>query len=459
MLMLMKVKVFLLASALFLASCADQEVQEKQTVEEKESLILNVDELEKLEGIVEYEVINIVETERISPPNPATLTTVFEVEDPESRFLDVTINLKNLTDSDKLSAELMDVSYTIGGQKFSASQKVEYDNASMLKDGEISSIESLNDQVVHYIAEVPKFGWTEEFQIDAVIGGKTYTSMLTLDEYNKNKEFITIGDTLEAPQYANLTFDNMYYTDKVTPSNPGSVSQYYEPESESNTFLVLEMKAENLKTSELRADSVFAAKATYDNYYEFDGFSTLVSPDGSNLEYSSISTIPSLNENTLLYILEVPKELKDTDGVVSIWFNNNYHNVVLNNQILNKQSTEGGKPVPAKENNEAETDPADSQSGTAQAGGQSGNNGPIKKGHNAMTTQETLDLISFNEGIDFSTHDYEMSFDEDGYLIIEVGLGEMAVGIYKIDSDGTLLQFDVVQNIYLPAEQVVDGGS
>ncbi|QDY46546.1 hypothetical protein FK545_18005 [Planococcus glaciei] len=76
-----------------------------------------------------------------------------------------------------------------------------------------------------------------------------------------------------------------------------------------------------------------------------------------------------------------------------------------------------------------------------------------------MTEQETLDLISHNEGIDFSTHSYEMSFDEKNYLIIEVGQGEMAVATYKIDGDGVLLQFDPAAGVYLPAEQVINGGS
>lgn len=458
----MKIKALLLvASALLLASCGEQETQEKEAAQEEKPLAFSINEPQKIEGVVEYDIINVSASEQIKPPNPASVTTVMEVENSDSRFLDMTVKVKNLNSADKTAPELIDVTYTIGGQEYAAFQKNEHNNASMLRDGEFTSIAPLSNAVVHYIAEVPKFEPAEEVQIKAEIGGKTYLSEFTLEDFNGTKEFISIGDTLELPQYANLSLENMYYTERVEPPNPGSVSRYYEPEAQTNTFLVLEMKVKNLKSAGLQADSVFAAKVIYDQYYEFDGFPELISADGSNLEPANITSIPSLNENTILYILELPKELKDSEGVVSIWFNNDYYHVEVNNQVSSKQARvpEEAKSSSASGNN-GEISSSDGSAPPERGGErQSAPQSDIKKGHTQMTTEETLALISHNEGIDFSTHSYEMTFDENDYLIIDVGLGQMAVGTYKIDGDGTLLQLDVANGVYLPAEQVADGGS
>lgn len=452
----MKWKACLLASTLLLASCSNDAVQEPQVIEEKETLAFNLGNSEKMDGILEYDVINIAATEQISPPNPASIKTVMEVENSDSRFLDVTVHMKNLYSAEKTSGELMKLSYEIGGQEYQTFQKKEVDNASMLKDGEFSSLEPLTSAVIHYIAEVPKFDSKETIEIIAEIDGKTYTSTTSLEENNANKEFISIGETIEMEQYANLTLENMYYTDKVASPNPGTFSSYYEPENQSNTFLVLEMKVKNLKATELQADSIFASKVIYDQYYEFDGFPTLLAADGSDLHPASIMTIPSLNENTLLYLLEVPKELKETKGIVSVWFADHYYHIAADDRISTKQAnsnnTLDSTDKTTNKENVSAPDTEVSQSDVAQSD-------TIRKGSTDMSEQETLDLISHNEGIDFSTHSYEMSFDEKNYLIIEVGQGEMAVATYKIDGDGVLLQFDPAAGVYLPAEQVTDGGS
>lgn len=471
----MKLKVLLVASSLLLAACTAEESEVKEAViqQEEESLVFDIGQAQEIKDVVSYEVLNLSSTESVSPPNPGSVTTVLSVEKPDSRFLDLSVNLKNLGTADKSVGELLDITYIIGEKEYSTFKRYEADNASMLKDAEFSTIEPLTNNVVHYIAEVPNFESTEEIQIDAVINGKTYTTVMTLEQLNTNRNFISIGEMLEVPQYANLTLEKVYYTDKVSPPNPGSVSTYYEPDAQSNTFLVLEMKVKNLKSSGIQADSIAAAKVVFNQYYEFDGFPVLLKSDASGYDYANITSIPSLNENVLIYIIEVPKELKGTEGVLSIWFNNTYYHFPVDNQISSQQlavkespeTADGSNSSPDSSDTENSEETQDSETAEEatetedNSNEQSETTGNIKKGHTQMTTQETLDLISYNEGIDFSTHSHNMYFDANGYLVIEVGQGEMAVGTYKIDGDGTLLQLDVSSGLYIPAEQVTDGGS
>lgn len=462
----MKLRVLGLASILLLGACSFAEEEEPEKVVEQEVLEFNLSEREEVDKVAAYEVIHIAAGDQITPPNPGTLITTLEVDDPEFTYLDIIIDVKNLDTSEKVPQELLNITYTIGDQEYSTSQQIEYSNASMLKMGEFETIEPLKSAVVHYIAEVPDFEGTEKIRIDAEIGGKVYTSSITMEDYNNSQPVLSAGETLEVPQYANLTLENVYYADKVAPPNPGSFSTYYEPDAQSNMYLVLETKVENMKSTDLPADSIFAAKVIYDQYYEYSGFPTLLEADGSDLGYANITSIPSLNEAVILYLMEVPKELKETEGVVSVWFNNAYYRLAVNNQISTKQASQSGSASASEQNtagSQSDEEEQDSAPNIAadqpdEADQDDTADGP-RKGHTEMTVDETLDLISYNEGIDFSTHSYDMSFDGNGYLIIEVGQGEMAVGTYKIDSDGSLLQLDVASGSYLPAEQVTDGGS
>ncbi|WP_203334661.1 hypothetical protein [Planococcus beigongshangi] len=461
----MKLKVVGLAIILLLGACSAVEEEPEKAVEQ-EVLEFNLNERSEIEKVTAYEVIHLAAGDQITPPNPGSVITTLEVDDPEFTYLDIIIDVKNLNTAEKVPEELLNITYTIGDHEYSTFQQVEYSNASMLRTGEFETIEPLKSAIVHYIAEVPDFERTEEIQIDVEIDGKVYTTTTTMDEYAKSQPVLAIGETIEVPQYADLTLDNVYYTDKVAPPNPGSFSTYYEPDAQSNMYLVLETTVENLKSTDLPADSVFAAKVIYEQYYEYSGFPTLLEADGSDLGYANITSIPSLNEAVVLYLVEVPKELKEKEGILSVWFNNDYYQLAINDQIQTKEASQSDAASAGEQNtassqkseNEQEStsdDAADQPDEEVQDETADGS----RKGHTEMTVDETLDLISYNEGIDFSTHSYDMSFDENGYLIIEVGQGEMAVGTYKIDSDGSLLQLDVVSGNYLPAEQVTDGGS
>lgn len=468
----MKMKIWLMVSVLLLGACTaeEREVKGVEIQNEEESLIFNFGKAQEI-GEVGYEVLNFSSTESISPPNPGSVTSVLSVENPESQFLDLSLNLKNLGTTEKLASELLDITYTIGEKEYSTFKRYESNNASMFEDGEFNTIQPLTNTVVHYIAEVPTLKVTEEIKIDAVLNGKAHTTKLTLEEMDTNRNYITTGQALEVPQYADLTLENVYYTDNVSPPNPGSVFTYYEPETQTNTLLVLEMRVKNLKSSGLQADSIAAAKVVYDQYYEFDGFPAVLKSDASGFDPANITSIPSLNENVLFYIIEVPKELKETKGVLAIWFNNGYYHFPIDSEVTSQQVPVSEDPEVGAENddisdsfnqensNKEEESKSNSDVTEAETNDQSGTDIEIKKGHTQMTTQETLDLISHNEGIDFSTYSHNMYFDANGYLVIEVGLGEMAVGTYKIDGDGTLLQLDVESGLYIPAEQVQDGGS
>lgn len=453
-------KLLLMLVVLVLAACTEEATPAEEK-SEPEVLRFEWSSEQEIPKHLAYEVKNLVQTAVVSAPNSQFLSTIFEAEDPEMPFVDLVVEVKNLKQEKQLVTELLDIRFLVNDQEYPVLVQVEKRNGSQFEDGEYKSIEPLTSTIVHYIASVPTLQPEDELVIQATMNEDVYETTLSLKEFEASRTNITIGDQLEVPQYAKLELTDVYYTDGLYPPDTSGFHTYYTPESENNTYLILEMLVENLKSSDLPSDTIVAAKVTYERYYEYTGSSTLLGEDETDFDNTSITSIASLNEKKLFYLLEVPKELVGKEAVVSIWFNDDYHYLSIPGNLETREpktSNQVAQEEPEEEQTQQNSSPSENTSEEEESEFTS-SEPTIRKGHNAMTEQEVLDLISYNEGIDFSTHTYEMYLNSEGYLIIEVGQGEMAVGTYKIDSDGTLLQFDVTTGSYHPAQDVEYGGS
>lgn len=99
---------------------------------------------------------------------------------------------------------------------------------------------------------------------------------------------------------------------KVEPSNPASFYTYYEVKDPDRVYIHSVFKVKNLSGSSLSADEILTLTAKYDGQYEYTGFDAIEDIDGSDLGYTSISSIDPLSTRTLHYIIEVPKEVQDS---------------------------------------------------------------------------------------------------------------------------------------------------
>ena len=112
--------------------------------------------------------------------------------------------------------------------------------------------------------------------------------------------------------YANITKD-------VVPPKPASFYTHYEAES-GKVFVDLCIAYKNKDTSAIRADKVISATLTYDNAYEYTGFSTIEKNSRSSFTYTNITNIAPLSTEYIHYLFSVPEEVKSNNKSVKIEF-------------------------------------------------------------------------------------------------------------------------------------------
>lgn len=129
--------------------------QAKSDVEKAK--FINKGEVITVEDFCEFSVENTKISSRIDPPNPGGFYTYYEVKDTANKYLDVTVKIKSLLTSGKTSDEFAKV-------KIKYNDKYEYRTFSAIEENggsnftytNITSIEPLKTEVLHFLGEIPK---------------------------------------------------------------------------------------------------------------------------------------------------------------------------------------------------------------------------------------------------------------------------------------------------------------
>ena len=133
------------------------------------------------------------------------------------------------------------------------------------------------------------------------------------------KEPLTIGQPIEAPDYATLQLQNVVYTDEPLPSDTSSTYTYYEVDNTSSTYLAVYFNITNLQNTAKDADSFVSVKAVYQDKYTYTGF--VVTEDTDGRGFRSYADLDPLTERTVILLIEVPKTVTDNPAELDIRFN------------------------------------------------------------------------------------------------------------------------------------------
>ncbi|WP_336774755.1 hypothetical protein [Paenibacillus sp. MMO-58] len=129
---------------------------------------------------------------------------------------------------------------------------------------------------------------------------------------------LELNKPLSIADFAEVTITKASFTSKVVPPNPDSFYSYYEVKDPGNIYLDTVIKIKSLLTSEKSSEEFATLKVKYDNKYEYDSFSTIEESGGSNLTYTSITSIEPLKTGSLHFIAELPKEASTDKKPIAI---------------------------------------------------------------------------------------------------------------------------------------------
>lgn len=278
---------------------------------ESDKLEVDLKKKNSVEDIIEYTIKTIETTSKLEPSNVSSFYTYYEPDDGNT-LLHIEMDVKNLSDKDIDIDDVMKVTFTIDGNKYSAQPVLEEEDDFAYT----TSIKQLMTGRIHFFTNIPTDLATDEINLNIKINDKSYETTFDLEEVKPEKNYVKKGDKLSKKDLSEVTIKSIKFTDKVEPSNPSSYYTYYEVKDTSNTYLALKINVKNLKGDSLDADKVMNAKLIYNDKYTYDCFST-IEKDGT-FTYTNITSIDPLKKSVIYYLFEVPKEVKDGDVELQI---------------------------------------------------------------------------------------------------------------------------------------------
>lgn len=128
------------------------------------------------------------------------------------------------------------------------------------------------------------------------------------------KETVSIADKCEFfIDYTDITHD-------VMPPQPDSFYTHYEAE-DGKIYIDICISYKNLATKDRDADEIIKGTLIYGGKYQYTGFSIIEEDNRGSFTYSNITSIAPLSQEYLHYLFEVPAELENSDGAISIILN------------------------------------------------------------------------------------------------------------------------------------------
>lgn len=281
-----------------------------------------------VDEVVEYKVKQINTIEKLEPPITESFYTFIKVKQEGNVFIDITIDMKYLGSESKYVDELIKPKIIIEDQEYTGRTVVEDDGGSDLTSGDIFKIDSLSQQRVHIITEVPEASLDKEVHAILTIDGKDFESKFNLQEVVPEKKVINVGDLLTAEDYMEVTIKSLEYTKNLEPSKPGNFYTHYEVDGQDKIYLVLGVNVKNLYEESLDVDKLLGVKVRYNEKYNYDSFAVAEEDDGSNLTYANISSIDPLGNGIVYYLCEMPEEVQSGKVEVEIYLDGELYYLV-----------------------------------------------------------------------------------------------------------------------------------
>ena len=298
----------LLMAVFALAACGGSE-ETTESPKEKQDNVLELGKTNTVDDYAEFTLAKIETTSRIS----SGIDPSWGYDcDEGKKFVDLTIDYKNLTDENISSEELFTLKATNqDGASYTCNEYF------VEEGGEIDSYVDVRPMAVTRMHCAITVSENEKnLSISMKIKDDVFTKDYTLNERVVNEIPVAIGDTIEKENFAKIELKNIEFTDAVYPTSP-DYYYYYEVENQGNTYLAIKADLTNLKDSGREVEKFMGVKAIIEDKYTYTGF--VVADEDGGQSLSTYETIDPLTTRMVYYLIEVPDSV--TDKSVKIIFN------------------------------------------------------------------------------------------------------------------------------------------
>jgi len=269
------------------------------------------------------ESVNI--TKDVMPPKPASYYQHYPADEGK-QYVDLCFAYKNLGSSaigaDKvLTGNLL----YCDRYKYIGTATIEEENRGTFGYANITSIDPLATEYLHYMFEIPDTAAESEGSLSAIIhaGDEAYAipvregdpsykeqpdSIATL----KDSGNIETGAVIAIPDVCEFSVEFANITDDVMPPKPADYYTHYEAE-DGKTYVDLCVAYKNWKNSDVGADDVISGKLFHADKYEYGGSLTIEEDSRGSFGYANITGIAPLTTEYLHILFEIPDEVADSN--------------------------------------------------------------------------------------------------------------------------------------------------
>lgn len=276
-----------------------------------------------VDGFGKFSLIKIITTDRIAASHAGR---VIESKD-GNVFADAVFSWTNTGNESVYSSDLMTVSATdASGKTYEGNVAVETeDNGGMPQANAVTWGDIAPDATtrIHCNVSVPSNAGNIEFRF--VIQNQTYKISYKVGETVTTAKQLKIGDTLEEPGFARLTFRGITFDRQLLPADTSG--SYYSMgvqgvNSANETFLIAKFDATNLMDSEQDCKVFMGMTAQFGDYRTFSaGMYDDCAVIDSRIDIPGLfSTFPGSESKTYYYLLQIPQEYATQAMTLTVTF-------------------------------------------------------------------------------------------------------------------------------------------
>ena len=274
------------------------------------------------------ESVNI--TGDVIPPKPAGFYQHYQA-DQGKKYADICFAFKNLAASAVGADEILNGELLYCGQyKYRGMSIIEEDNRGSFGYANITSIDPLATEYLHYLFEIPDSAAESEGSLAATIfvnesayavsvreGNPSYKEQPDSTAVLKDSGSIEAGAVIAIPNVCEFVVESANITDDVMPPKPADFYNHYEA-ADGKTYVDLCVAYKNWKDSDVGADDVISGKLFYAEKYEYIGDVTIEEKSRGSFGYANITSIAPLMTEYLHLLFEVPDEVAGSNEPLSV---------------------------------------------------------------------------------------------------------------------------------------------
>ena len=180
------------------------------------------------------------------------------------------------------------------------------------------SLDAQSTGYLHLCTTIDKNVEVKDINVVLIIDETEYELSGTLSDFQANKVYKKIGEKVTIDNKAEMTLEKLSTVDKVLPSKPTGMYQYFTANDTSkDTLLVLKTTVKNISSSALSLKDLMGYGVKIDGESTY-GNSVYEKVDGSTLTSTTLGTVEANQSLTVYFMVEIAKESKDKSMEVQL---------------------------------------------------------------------------------------------------------------------------------------------